>query len=92
MKYKTSMILTLDDLSDMQPTDPGYKSFCLGKEAYDRRNYEKAVRCFKQAICSVPNFAVAYDYLALAYQSLGNHEEAEKSIRYASECRAKRIT
>ena len=89
MKYKTHMILTLDDLSDMNPTDPGYKSFCRGKEAYDSRNYEEAVRCFKHAICSVPNFAVAYDYLALAYQAIDDHEEAERSICYASECRAK---
>lgn len=71
MKHKTHMILTLDDLSDMNPTDPGYKSFCRGKEAYDSRN------------------AVAYDYLALAYQAIDNHEEAERSICYTSECRAK---
>ena len=89
MKHKTRMILTPDDVSHMDPTDPGYKSFRRGKEAYDSRNYEEAVRCFKHAIRSVPNFAVAYDYVALSYQAIGNHEEAERHLCYAWECRAK---
>ena len=89
MKSKTSMILNYSDLLKMEKEDPGYSAFRRGQDCFKKGNYTQAVNCFEQAVKQVPNFAVAYDFLGIAYLALGCHQQAAQSSFWAEECREK---
>jgi Flp pilus assembly protein TadD len=86
---KTSMILNYSDLSEMSETDPGYRSFRSGQDYFRRGDYNEAIKRFQHAQKSVPNFAVAWDFLGFAYLALGHHKQAAQSFFWAEECREK---
>ena len=88
---KTCMILSLSDVFNMYPSDPGYKSFHRGQKHLQNENYDRAIKQFRWAIASVPNFAVAYEHFGLAYLMTGDYEQASRQFFYANECRAKRL-
>ena len=90
MSAKISMILTWEDVLKMQWSDLGRKSFFKGLNAFWVGNYDRALGYLNHAIRSVPNFAVAYDYLAFVYLMQGNFGRAKLNFFYAAECRAKR--
>ena len=39
----------------------------------------------------LPNFAVAYEHLGLAYLMTGDYEQASSQLYYANKCSAKRL-
>ena len=66
------MILNYSDLLEMSETDPGYRSFRSGQDYFRSGDYNEAIKCFQHAIKSVPNFAVAYNFLGFAYLAQGS--------------------
>jgi len=48
----------------------------LGRQHYDRGDYEAAITCFKEAIAVSSDAAMAYFYMGSAYHKLGNFDEA----------------
>jgi DNA-binding winged helix-turn-helix (wHTH) protein/tetratricopeptide (TPR) repeat protein len=47
--------------------------------------YEEAVQEAKKAVEADPSFAIGYNVLAMSYQALNHIEEAERTVRQASE-------
>ena len=50
---------------------------------YEQRNYEKAIRCYDQAISLEPSAGLYYKNRALAWQSMGSYEKAESDFLQA---------
>jgi tetratricopeptide (TPR) repeat protein len=53
----------------------------LGQRYQQRREYEKAIDAYKEAIAMRPNFYAAYNNLAVCYGYLKRYPEAEEALR-----------
>jgi serine/threonine protein kinase/tetratricopeptide (TPR) repeat protein len=60
-----------------------YNYFLKGRENFEKLYYEDARRFLERAIVLDPNFAVAYVYLALAHDNLGNTRERDEYFEKA---------
>ena len=50
----------------------------LGRQHYDRGNFDAAIKCFNDAITVSPENAMGYFYLGSAYHKLGMFDQALK--------------
>ncbi len=66
-----------------------YNAFLKGVEKYDRYYYEEARQFLEQAINIDPNFAVAYEWLALVYGKLGDSNATTEALKKAKALAAK---
>ena len=75
------------NLSDMNPTDPAYLSFCYGHNHFQRGNCERAIASFSKAIESMPNFVNGYYFRGCVYLAKGNNARAARDFYSAKQCR-----
>jgi tetratricopeptide (TPR) repeat protein len=64
---------------------PDHENYALGMVAFSRRDYRVAARHLEKAVDALPDFAPAHLGLGLAYERLGELEDALPPIRQALE-------
>lgn len=77
------------NLSDMNPTDPAYLSFCYRQNHFQRGNYDRAIASFSKAIESMPNFVSGYYYRGRVYLAKGDRLRAARDFHTAETCKEK---
>lgn len=59
------------------------KYFIKGKDLFNKGEYKKAIHQIEQALAIEPDYADIYNYLALSYSMIGNHNTAIQYFKSA---------
>src|SRR5579883_730494 len=63
--------------------------FEKGMDAIDKKKYDDAIKCLKQAIELAPTFYEAHNQLGIAYREMGRTDDAEKEFIQAHDLNSK---
>ncbi|MHB8172523.1 MAG: tetratricopeptide repeat protein [Thermincolia bacterium] len=80
-QYQES-IKVLENLTQVKPGFEGAKvNFYLGRSYFEIENYWDSLRNLEQAVLRDPGYPVAYYYLGMTNEKLGNHNKAIKALQ-----------